>query len=297
MRGVAALLVLAGGRSAAPYAPPSPLTPPRGSATALFASAPPTAPPSLADSVSGLKRVLEREYASFFDPMRREYYAPDVTFLDPMTTLAGVDAYQGNVDMLASRTLLGKVLFEDAGIVLHGVEGGEISEDGSEVSDLLTRWTLRLTAKVIPWRPTARFTGVSIYRVEADPSSEVGVQIMGQTDYWDSVNIKPGSGGDYGPVDKGRAISDFLDQLRPGGMVAVSAAPELPYQLLRRGDGYEVRSYPAYSGVRIPYTRRDEGFGSLGAFTSGEAPILFLSFPAPPPPRISFPCDDLAHRG
>lgn len=236
-----------------------------------------SAPPSLSDSVTELKRVLEREYVSFFDPMRREYYAPNVAFVDPMTTLEGVDSYQNNVDMLASRTLLGKLLFEDAGIVLHNIEGGDVvvgeGGEGGEISDIITRWTLRLTAKVLPWSPTARFSGISVYKVKPTPGSSVGVTIVGQTDYWDSVNISPESGGEYGPVDKSRAIGDFLGQLAPGGFEAAAAAPELPYSLLRRGDGYEVRKYPAFAGVKLPYNRRDEGFGSLGAFTKGESRV------------------------
>lgn len=63
-------------------------------------------------SITDLKRVLEREYISFFDPMERDYYSPTVSFEDPMTSLAGVEAYQNNVDMLASRTLMGKFLFQ-----------------------------------------------------------------------------------------------------------------------------------------------------------------------------------------
>ena len=49
--------------------------------------------------VNELKRVLEREYVSFFDPMECEYYSPKVTFDDPMTSLSGVEAYQQNIDM------------------------------------------------------------------------------------------------------------------------------------------------------------------------------------------------------
>lgn len=51
-------------------------------------------------AVEKLKMVLEREYVSFFDPMERSWYAKDVSFDDPMTSLSGVDAYQGNVDMV-----------------------------------------------------------------------------------------------------------------------------------------------------------------------------------------------------
>lgn len=226
----------------------------------------------LRDDVKNLKRVLAREYATFFNPMETKYYAKEVSFTDPMTSLSGVQSYQDNVDMLASRTTMGKFLFSDAGIVLHNVKGGEIQEDGS-IGEIVTRWTLRLTAKVIPWKPTARFSGISVYKVDADPSSSTGVSIKHQTDYWDSINIAPNSGGDYQTVDKGTAVKDFLNQLSPGGFVAQTAAPELPYQLLRRGDGYEVRRYPGYSGIKLPYSRRDEGFGSLGAFTKGMSPL------------------------
>lgn len=189
-----------------------------------------------------------------------------------MTSLSGVESYQNNVDMLASRTIMGKVLFSDAGIVLHNVTGGTIStgNDGKlEIGDILTRWTLRFTFKALPWKPTARFSGVSIYDVVAAPKSETGVKIVGQTDYWDSINILPNSGGEYAKVDTSVAIGEFINQIKPGGFIAQTAAEELPYQLLRRGDGYEVRRYPAYTGVRLPYERRDEAFESLGTFTKG----------------------------
>lgn len=52
-----------------------------------------------------------------------------------------MDAYQRNVDMLGARTLMGKVLFSDAGIVLHTIED-------LAPKRLQTRWTLRIRAKV-----------------------------------------------------------------------------------------------------------------------------------------------------
>mmetsp|Transcript_3892 Transcript_3892/g.7491 ORF Transcript_3892/g.7491 Transcript_3892/m.7491 type:complete len:453 (+) Transcript_3892:62-1420(+) len=239
---------------------------------------------SISRGVAELKKILAREYATFFSPMETQYYAKDVSFTDPMTSLAGVQSYQNNVDMLASRTLLGKVLFSDAGIVLHNISGGTVQPNGS-IEDIVTRWTLRLTAKILPWKPTARFSGISVYKVIAENASSSAstttsstpgtrrVTIVEQTDYWDSINIVPNSGGQYQKVDKGKAINDFLNQLSPGGFVAQTAAPELPYQLLRRGDEYEVRRYPSFTGIQLPYKRRDEGFGSLGAFTKGMSPL------------------------
>jgi len=233
----------------------------------------------LTRSVAQLKQILEREYVSFFDPMERDFYLQGVTFDDPLTSLAGVDSYQANVDLLAARTLLGKFLFRDASIVLHSVTGGEIVVDndddnnnnnnGNQIQDITTRWTLRMTVKAIPWQPTARFTGVSVYRVGA--GGVKGVQVLKQTDYWDSINLQ--KGGSYAAVGKGPAIKDFLKQLQPDNMQAIAAGPELPFTLLRRGADYQVRRYPAYTAVACDYERRDEGFMELGVYCAGLEPL------------------------
>jgi hypothetical protein len=218
--------------------------------------------------VTRLKKVLEREYVSFFSPMEKEYYAKDVAFNDPLNNLAGVDAYENNVNMLSSKTFLGKILFRDAGIVLHNIEGGDVREDGS-ISDIITRWTLRFTFQILPWQPTARFSGISVYKVET--GGPKGVRILNQQDYWDSINLT--EGGKYKVMNKSVGLADFLDQLKPEQLAAPTAGSELPYQLLRRGNGYEVRRYPCFTAVQIPYTRRDDGFLELGSFTRGLDPL------------------------
>ena len=224
----------------------------------------------LQSSVDQLKKVLTREYVSFFNPMEKQYYSSDVTFQDPLTSLAGVDKYQGNVDMLSGRTFLGSILFSDASINLHSVKGGDISVDQASgamaISDIVTRWTLRFCFKSLPWKPTARFSGISVYKVRTGGSE--GVQIMQQNDYWDSINLQPD--GTYNAVDKAVGLSDFLDQLKPSDINAPSAGPELPFELLRRGNGYEVRRYPEYSAAKVEYERRDEGFSTLGSFCKGK---------------------------
>ncbi len=161
--------------------------------------------------------------------------------------------------MLASRTALGKFLFSDASITLHSVTGGDVDENQMnveelEISDIVTRWSLRMTVSILPWKPTARFTGISVYKVQVNKDNDndnnnnnnkdndndsFNLKIVNQVDYWDSINIVPNSSGEYKTVDVGIAINDFLNQLKPSGFQAQSAAPELPYQLLRRGDGYE----------------------------------------------------------
>lgn len=224
---------------------------------------------SLVNKVTQLKKVLRREYVSFFDPMQPEYYSNDVSFDDPMTSLAGVDNYKKNVDMLASRTLLGKILFKDAGIVLHTVDGGDVDPTDGTISDITTRWTLRVTFKALPWKPTARFTGISVYEVSQGGSE--GVVIEHQTDYWDSINIQ--DGGNYKKVEKLLAVNEFIDQIKPDKFEAAAAGVELPYQLLRRGKDYELRRYPSYTTATIPYDRRDEGYDVLASVTRGMEPL------------------------
>lgn len=224
------------------------------------------------ESVDSLKSVLSKEYASFFDPMERDFYSQDVRFIDPLTSLCGVDSYQANVDMLASRTLLGKVLFRDAGIILHRIDGGVVDpNDHTRITDIVTRWTLRMTVQILPWAPTARFSGVSVYKVS--PGGPKGAVITEQSDYWDSINLQ--TNGSYAPVDKSLAIQDFLKQLSPDKnlQAAPSAGVELPYQLLRRGRDYEVRKYPSYTAVATPYSRRDEGYAILDFVTAGRTPL------------------------
>ena len=233
-------------------------------------------------SVQDLKRTLEREYASFFSPMERDYYAKSVTFDDPMTELEGIDSYERNVDMLSGKNIIGKILFRDAGIVLHNIKGGHVTttttsndddhdETGVMVSDLTTRWTLRLTFQALPWQPTARFSGISVYQVH--PGGPKGVQVLKQTDYWDSINLQQNGSGLYQKVAVTKALSDFLQQLlKPAtNFAAPSAGIEVPYQLLRRGVDYEVRRYPSFVAVQTPYERRDVGFSILGAFCGGSS--------------------------
>lgn len=77
-------------------------------------------------------------------------------------------------------------------------------------------------------------------------------------------------GGLYVPATKLAALADFVDQLKPGGTGAKQAADkELPYVLLRRSAGYEVRRYPQHVAVQTSYFQRIDAFGTLGAYTNG----------------------------
>ena len=205
-----------------------------------------------------LEKTLSKEYASFFSPMERQFYANNVEFIDPLTSFTGIDKYQNNVDMLAGRTTLGKILFDDASIVLHTIQdlGG---------NRIQTRWTLQVNMKFLPWQPRAKFTGVSIYTIEGEPGSE---KVIRQEDYWDSVNLK---GGSYKPVGFVDGLSDFLGQIfdNQDGGGAEMAAPELPYELLRRHPMYEVKRYPNALVAQTRYSQRPEGYDRLGSYAGG----------------------------
>jgi len=200
-------------------------------------------------------RALAKEYATFFTPMERSIYDPQVTFVDPLNSFTGIDKYETNVRLLSGRTPLGALLFSDASIVLHRFE--DLANDM-----LQTRWTLQLTVKILPWKPRAKFTGVSKYKI--DYSKGKG-RIIEQVDYWDSVNLFKG---EYKPQPFRAALADFIGQLKQENSAEL-AAPELPYELLRRGKRYEVRRYPKSTVVITAYDQRPEGYDRLGSYVGG----------------------------
>ena len=114
---------------------------------------------SFAASKAALIEGLKREYASFFSPMEMDLYDPQVEFNDPMISFTGASAFKANVDMLSGGSAVGKLLFDDSGLVMHSVT--EESE-----RQLTTRWTLQFRFKLLPWRPLAQFTGVSQYTLD-----------------------------------------------------------------------------------------------------------------------------------
>ena len=204
--------------------------------------------------VNTLKAGLRDEYNSFFQPLLRELYSDEVSFEDPLISLSGMDAYKANIDMLGGRNALGKVCFTDPGLTMHSVE--------ETVTGLRTRWTLQFRFRLLPWAPLARFTGVSDYTLDGQK------RILQQRDYWDSINLQPG--GEYVPTSKLAALSDFVNQLSPSSSGAQQASgKELPYVLLRRAAGYEVRRYPQHVAVQTAYFQRIDAFGTLGAYTNG----------------------------
>jgi hypothetical protein len=222
-------------------------------------------------SYPDLEKCLIKEYATFFSPLNKRFYANDVAFNDPLNTFNGIDKYQNNVDMLAGRTALGSLLFQDATIVLHNIE--QVSAD-----KIQTRWTLQVTIKALPWQPRAKFTGISVYSLNSN-----GI-VVKQDDYWDSINLKDGK---YQEVSRGEGIKEFFNQIKSEGG-AEMAAPELPYELLRMSPKYEVRRYPKCIVADTVYDQRPEGYDRLGSYSGGSnVDDKKISFYSPTIMRIS----------
>lgn len=201
-----------------------------------------------------IEKCLYREYSSFFSPMEKSYYDDDVSFTDPLMKINGIEKYQSNVDMLAGRNVLGGLLFKEASISLHNITN--ISPN-----QIMTRWTLRVTVKALPWSPTVRFTGVSIYTLDKN-----GAKICAQEDYWDSINLQKGKYIQKPFLD---GLGDFFSQLQSESGNAEMAAPEMPYELLRRAARYEVRRYPRFVAAETTYDQRPEGYDRLGSYVGG----------------------------
>ncbi|CAM9867775.1 unnamed protein product [Phaeothamnion confervicola] len=182
-----------------------------------------------------------------------------------MLDLEGAEKYSSNVDTLSGRTFLGSFLFKGAKINLH-----TITEEAP--NKLRTRWTLSVCFIALPWQPMPRFTGISEYTLDA------GGLIIEQRDYWDSVNLKNGASlfvsilllyWRYEQVPTLEGLRDFAMQLLPDSEASGAAESELPFELLRRAAGYEVRRYPARHVARTAYTTRPEGFDRLGSYVGG----------------------------
>merc|ERR1719201_1572397 len=118
-----------------------------------------------------------------------------------MISFSGADKFKANVDMLSGSSPIGRLLFDDCGLVMH-----KVTEDSER--ELTTRWTLQFRFKLLPWKPLAQFTGVSQYTLDAN------ARIVRQNDYWDSVNLKDGS---YVALPKIAGFKDLLAQLGLGG--------------------------------------------------------------------------------
>lgn len=177
-----------------------------------------------------LKRCLAREYRSFFRPFEADFYSEHVAFQDPLNKLEGKNRYKRNVEMLSGQNAVGQILFKDGFIDLHAIE--DVPDDERR---LRTIWTLGFTLKLLPWQPTALFSGVSEYTIDAN------AKVLTQCDYWDSINL--GNAGTYAPAPMLAGLGDLGAQLLPSSLRQSQDPPARlsgSWMLLRRAAEYRV---------------------------------------------------------
>jgi len=239
--------------------------------TSLASTPPPTTPPtslnSLQSQASTLRKIIAKEYSTFFQPIYPEYYSPTVSFTDPMVSFTGLSKYESNIATIGGRNLLGSLLFgpSDSRIILHTITGGDVTSASSSspsFTDIVTRWTLTATFK--PTQSRIIFTGISTYNVKLQNDKVI---VSDQLDSWDSINLQPG--GTYLPVSTLSGIKDFVDQAFVKGPSQKVSDSEIPYLTVRRAKDYTVRKYPASTWIQIPYDRREEGYEKLGRVVKG----------------------------
>ncbi|KAF6003263.1 hypothetical protein F1559_002341 [Cyanidiococcus yangmingshanensis] len=109
-----------------------------------------------------------------FDPKYRpewEIYDEGIVFEDPLTRLRGMQAYRRNIEFLRESPVFG-----EGQLLLHDLAV-------HEPNVVVTRWTLSLRAKFVPFQPLVVFTGTSTY----EWSVEHG-RIVSHVDRWDSIS-------------------------------------------------------------------------------------------------------------
>jgi len=207
---------------------------------------------SFSERKAALKKRMAEEYKSFFRPFRGESYGSDMTFRDPLISTKGKDTYQWMIEMLAGSNFVGSQLFSDGFLDLHAIE--EVPEDEYKMR---TRWTAGLKFKMVPWTPTIYFTGISEYTLDAN------AQVLGQRDYWDTVNLVDDGRYATEPIFSG--YGDMAEQMTPPFMRKGAEPPMVSsgeWTLLRRAHKYRV--YRARDGTVFALGHPDAASADVG---------------------------------
>ncbi|MQL98635.1 hypothetical protein Taro_031351 [Colocasia esculenta] len=182
--------------------------------------------------VEGMVQFLYEDLPHLFDDqgIDRTRYDDRVEFRDPITRYDTIDGYLFNIGLLRS-------LFRPDFQLHHVKQTGPY--------EITTRWTMVMNFALLPWRPEAVFTGVSIMGI--NPQTR---KFCSHVDIWDSIKNN-----DYFSLE---GLWDFIKQLR------YYKTPDLEtpqYQILKRAQNYEVRKYAPFLVVEA---KSDKLSGSAG---------------------------------
>mmetsp|Transcript_5613 Transcript_5613/g.23808 ORF Transcript_5613/g.23808 Transcript_5613/m.23808 type:complete len:213 (-) Transcript_5613:1122-1760(-) len=116
---------------------------------------------------------------------------------------------------------------------------------------VMTRWTLNLKFKLLPWKPVLRFTGTSEYGLDDD------LLVNRHIDTWDSINKQTFSF---------EAVADLVSEM----FRKDSGSADVGSMLLRRDVlGFEVRKVTDGIVAKCPYTNRGDGMDVLDRYFNG----------------------------
>lgn len=174
----------------------------------------------------------------------KERYAPDVAFQDPIAQFTGRDAYLLNVAAL-------RAVF-DVDFTLHHIQS-------TEPSEVVTRFTMILRAKALPWRPAVTITGRSIYSVDTAAGA-----ITSHREEWDAL-----------ADNSFLSLEGLAYVLRSLGTVQLTPDLDTPqYTVLRATAEYEVRRYSDFMVAEVAMPAGSgaaggDGFNELAGYIFG----------------------------
>jgi len=95
-------------------------------------TATPTTSTTPANSPAFLKKTLAAEYLSFFNPIQKNIYSPDMVFTDCLSRVTGIDAYAKNIGLIDGKGIIGGTVFGSGRgrIYLHRVDSDDSETDG-----------------------------------------------------------------------------------------------------------------------------------------------------------------------
>lgn len=173
-------------------------------------------------AVNFLREELPRMFTT--GKVTRSKYSPDIVFEDPISRYTNLDGYCFNIALLVG-------VFDTKFDLLDIKAVGPGSVEA--------RWSLEMRFKllpVLPWKPTAIFSGIARYMV--DPVTGL---ITSHKDLWDSV-----SNNDFLSLEGLRYVLSSLAEVR--------LTPELEtpdYKVLYKTSDYEIRRYEPYTVAEV----------------------------------------------
>jgi len=175
--------------------------------------------------------------------LTRAVYDRDILFTDPLTSVRGIDVYAA---------LIGALRAFNTRLDLHTCE--VVGED-----TVVARWSMDLTAWMLPWAPTITITGTTTYLVDLDSG-----RVVQHVDTWDAISHQ-----------EFISLEGLVHLMRQA--LQLQLTPRLDsckYRVLLKTGEYEVRSYTDFLVAAtnmgpVSGPASGAGFTALAAYVGG----------------------------